>query len=56
MEFEHIFGDTLDRHAPHKTVLVSSNNKPHVTKKPRKAIMLRTRLQNIAKKAEVNMI
>ena len=50
-EFEHIFWDTLDRHAPHKTVLVRGNNTPHVTKELRKAIMLRTRLKNFVKKS-----
>ena len=31
-EFENVFVETLNKHAPHKTVRVRGNNKPHVTK------------------------
>ena len=50
-EFEQIFGDTLDRHDSHKTMLVRGNNRAHVTKELRKAIMLRSRLEDIANKS-----
>ena len=50
-EFENIFVETLNKHAPHKTVRVRGNNKPHVTKELRKAMMLRTRLKKIANKS-----
>ena len=32
-DFEETFAETLSKHASYKFVLVSSNNKPHVTKK-----------------------
>ena len=31
-EFKNVFVETLNKHAPHKTVRVRGNNKPHVTK------------------------
>ena len=50
-EFENVFVETLNKHAPHKTVRVRGNNKPHVTKELRKAMMMRTRLKKIANKS-----
>ena len=44
--FEKLFLKTLDAHAPQKTKVVRANHKPYVTKKMRKAIMLRSHLQN----------
>ena len=44
--FENVFLKTLDKHAPQKTKVVRANHKPYVTKKMRKAIMLRSQLQN----------
>ena len=50
-EFENVFVETLNKHAPHKTVRVRGNNKSHLTKELRKAMMLRTRLKKIANKS-----
>ena len=44
--FDRIFLETLEAHAPQKTKLLRANNKPYVTKEMRKAIMLRSQLQN----------
>ena len=44
--FEEIFLGVLDIHAPKKSRLVRANQKPYVSKKMRKAIMLRSQLQN----------
>ena len=44
--FQKVFLNTLDSHAPQKKKTVRANQKPYVTKKMRKAIMLRTQLQN----------
>ena len=49
-EFGTMFASTLDKHAPHKLVRVRANNKPHLNKTLRKAMMQRTRLKNIANK------
>ncbi len=46
-EFERTFLDTLDFHAPQKSKVIRANHKPYVTKEMRKAIMLRSRLQNL---------
>ena len=48
VDFEDIFTETLEKHAPMKTKLLRANNRPHVTKSLRKAIMKRSRLKNIA--------
>ena len=45
--FEKKFIETLDRHAPRKTKLIRGNEKPHMNKALRKAIMIRSRLRNI---------
>ena len=44
--FEKVFLEILDAHAPQKTKVVRANHKPYVSKKMRKAIMLRSQLQN----------
>ena len=44
--FEKIFLNVLDSHAPQKKKTVRANHKPYVTKQMRKAIMLRSQLQN----------
>ena len=44
-EFENIFTNILDRNAPLKTKYLRANNKPHITKSLRKAIMLRSHLK-----------
>ena len=44
--FTELFDKTLDKYAPFKTVVIRGNNKPHMSKTLRKAIMLRTRLKN----------
>ena len=40
-EFEKIFTETLDKHAPKKTKIFQGNHKPHINKILRKAIMKR---------------
>ena len=45
--FEKKFIETLDRHASRKTKLIRVNEKPHMNKALRKAIMIRSRLRNI---------
>ena len=45
--FENKFVDVLDRHAPRKTRMIRGNEKPHVNRTLRKAIMERSRLRNI---------
>ena len=44
---EKIFLETLDLHAPQKSKVVRANHKPYVSKEMRKAIMLRSQLQNL---------
>ena len=50
--FENIFTNILDRHAPLKTKYLRANNKPHVSKNLRKAIMLRSHLKALAQKSK----
>ena len=50
--FEKIFVNLLDEHAPLKTKLIRANNRQHVTKDLRKAIMLRSKLKHIANKSK----
>ena len=51
-DFENIFTNILEKHAPLKTkFLRRANNKPHVTKELRKAIMKRTHLKSLANKS-----
>ena len=52
-DFDRIFKSVIDAHAPSKTKFLRANNKPHITKDLRKAIMLRTRLKNIAAKTKL---
>ena len=40
--FEKIFVDVLNKHAPRKTKFLRDNHKPHLTKELRKAITKRT--------------
>ena len=51
-EFESLFDETLGKHAPLKSVTIRGNNKPHMTKSLRKAMMLRTNLKNRANKTK----
>ena len=44
--FEKLFLETLEIHAPKKTKVLRANHKPYVSKEMRKAIMIRSRLQN----------
>ena len=44
-KFEKEFIDTLNKHAPKKTKLFRGNQKPHVNKVLRSAIMKRSRLK-----------
>ena len=46
-EFEEIFMNLLDHHAPLKKKILIANNAPYITKKLRKAIMKRTQLEKI---------
>ena len=48
--FEETFTRILDKHAPRKTKILRGNNQPHLTKDLRKAIMLRSKLKNMANK------
>ena len=49
-EFETTFVSVLDRLAPTKSKIVRGNQKPHINKTLRKAIMTRSRLKSIANK------
>ena len=49
-DFENVFNNIFQRHAPLKTKLGRANNKPHVTKALRKAIMKRSKLKLFATK------
>ena len=49
-EFEEIFMNLLDHHAPLKKKILRANNAPYITKKLRKAIMKRSQLENIYSK------
>ena len=46
VEFENLYITTLNGFAPKKSVSIRGNNKPHMSKKLRKAMMNRTRLKN----------
>ena len=45
-EFEEIFLNTLEKHAPIKTKIIRGNHAPYMNKTLRKAMMKRTQLQN----------
>ena len=47
-DFQKIFLNVLDRHAHYKTRVIRGNNKSHINKTLRKAIMKRSKLKNIA--------
>ena len=49
-KFEKEFTDILNKHAPKKTKLFRGNQKPHVNKVLRSAIMKRSRLKTKANK------
>ena len=51
-EFDNAFKSVLDKHAPLKTKFIRGNNKPHMTKALRKAIMKRSHLKSIANKTK----
>ena len=51
--FEKFFITLLDEHAPQKAKFVRANNKQHVTKDLRKAIMLRSKLKRISNKTKL---
>ena len=51
-DFEQTFISTLDKHAPLKTVIVRGNNKPHMNKNLRRAMMKRTRLKRVANESK----
>ena len=50
--FDHIFTSKLNKHAPKKKKWIRGNNKPHVNKALRQAIMKRSKLKNKAKKTK----
>ena len=47
-EFESAFTKAFDKHAPKKKKWLRGNNKPHITKPLRQAIMKRSKLKNKA--------
>ena len=50
-DIETTITQTLDKYAPLKTKFLRANNRPHVTKELRKAIMVRSKLKNLAIKS-----
>jgi len=50
--FENKFETVLNRHAPRKSRIIRGNEKPHVNKDLRKAIMDRSRLRNIYQRSQ----
>ena len=52
--FQRIFVSTLDKHAPRKFKLIRGNEKPHVNRALRKAIMKRSQLRNIYRRSHKN--
>ena len=51
-DFQNIFVSELNKHAPKKKKVLRGNNKPHIDKILRKAIMKRSRLKNKANKTK----
>ena len=51
-DFERSFILTLDKHSPLKTIIIQGNNKLHINRKLRRAIMNRSRLRRIANKTK----
>ena len=52
-DFEHTFTSKLNKHAPKNKRWIWGNNKPHVNKALRQAIMKRSRLKNKANKTNI---
>ena len=52
-EFESAFITALDKHAPKKKKWLRGNNKPHITKPLRQAIMKQSRLKDKANKTKL---
>ena len=52
-EFESAFITALDKHAPKKKKWLRGNNKPHITKPLRQAIMKRSKLKNKTNKTKL---
>ena len=52
-EFESAFLTALDKHAPKKKKWLMGNNKPHITKLLRRAIMKRSKLKNKTNKTKL---
>ena len=52
-EFEGAFITALDKHAPKKKKWLRGNNKPHIAKSLRQAIMKRSKLKNEANKSKL---
>ena len=50
VEFEEIFKNLLDHHAPLKKKILRANNVPYITRKFRTAILRRCQLENIYRK------
>ena len=50
--FESVIESVLDRHAPMKSKIIRGNEKPHMNKVLKKAIMTRTRLWNVYRKSK----
>ena len=50
--FENVFVTVLDRHAPRKTKILRGNQKPHVDKNFRKAIVKRSELKSKANRTK----
>ena len=53
--FTKLFEKTLNKYAPFKVITIRGNNKPHMSKALRKAIVLRTKLKNISIKTRNNL-
>ena len=51
--FEKIFVNVLDAHAPRKTKVLRANHKPHLDKNLRKGIMKRSKLKNKANRTKL---
>ena len=51
--FEEIFVTVLNKHTSQKTKLVRGNEKPHMNKDIKRAIMKRSKLRNIFRKTKL---
>ena len=54
--FEKTFVNVLDAHAPKKTKVLRRNQKPHIDKNIRKAIMKRSKFENKANRTKLQDI